>query len=252
MLSGPGRSTVVSGPAASRARSAVTFSPLRVEAKHGERETVQARRQVVEESQRLGIGPVEVVDRQRDGALVGEVVEQPVEAVQHRERAIGRGQRPRVAGRGEQRLRERRGALEQAVALGARDLRDDGLEQLPHAAVGEVALELAGPRAQAREARLRGGRPDGRPEQARLAEPGRSLRRGRPGRWPSLRLGQRIAELRELALALQKCRRESRSPRQVTASATGRVTLSGESIVPIQATLCRLVGVHVPTPSARA
>ena len=67
----------------------------RVRGEDGEREAVQARRQVVEESQRLRVGPVEVVDEQRDRALVGEVVEQPVEAVQHRERRC----RPRAAPR---------------------------------------------------------------------------------------------------------------------------------------------------------
>ena len=136
--------------------------------KHRERETVQPWREVVDEAQRLGVGPMDVVDRQGNRALVGDVVHQPVEPVEHRERAIGGGKRRRIAGQREQRLRERRGAVEQPVPLLLRHPRDGGLEELPDRAVREVALELGGSRPQAREPRLPRGLHRG-PQQARLA-----------------------------------------------------------------------------------
>jgi hypothetical protein len=55
-----------------------------------QRKTVEPGRQVVEELQRLGIGPLEVVDHHGHRGLVGEVVDQPVEAVQPRVRSIDR------------------------------------------------------------------------------------------------------------------------------------------------------------------
>ena len=93
------------------------------------------------------------------GRAVGEVVQQPVQAVQHREGTIGGARRRLDASRGEQRFGERRRAVEQTVALGDRETRDDGLQQLPHAAIREVALQLRCSGAQAGEARLIGGLP---------------------------------------------------------------------------------------------
>ena len=66
VLSGRGRSTVVSGAAAEPASSLVAPSPGRVAGEYREPEPVQPGREVVEEPQRLGVGPVEVVDEQRD------------------------------------------------------------------------------------------------------------------------------------------------------------------------------------------
>ena len=89
-LSGRGRSTVVSGAAASR--RAPRCRPRRARrGEHGQRETIQARRQVREEPQRLGVGPVQVVDGQGDRTVGSQVVEQPVETVQNGVRGIGRG-----------------------------------------------------------------------------------------------------------------------------------------------------------------
>ena len=200
MLSGAGRSTVVSGAATRRARSAVSPSARARGREDGDRQALQARGQVGEQAQRLGVGPVQVVHREGHGGVGGQVVEQPVEAVQDRERAVGRGRRQRGGARGEERSREGRGALEQA--LWVRGRRDGRLQQLPHAAVGEVALELAGPRSQAREARL-GGRAGGRPEQARLAQPGRALHEdGLAAPLPGLAQG--MGDRRQLALALEE------------------------------------------------
>ncbi len=166
----------------------------------GDRQALQARGQVGEEAQRLGVRPVQVVHREGHGSVGGQVVEQPVEAVQDGERAVGRGRRQRGGARGEERSRQGRGALEQA--LGVRGRRDGRLQQLPHAAVGEVALELAGPRSEAGEARP-GGRAGGRPEQARLAQPGRALHEDGLAA-PMGGLAQGMGDRRQLALALEE------------------------------------------------
>ncbi len=109
-----------------------------------------------------------------------------------------------VAARGEQRSRQGGGAFEQAVALRRPTFATSGLEQLPHAAVGEVALELVRPRPQAGEPCLL-GRLGRRLEQARLAEPGRRLEEhDLPAAF--LSAAERIAKHRQLVLALQKRR----------------------------------------------
>ena len=75
---------------------------------------------------------------------------------------------------------------------------------MPYAAVGEIVLKLAGPRPETGEARP-GGRLAGRPQQACLAEPSRSLDEDDPATaLPGL--AQRPAELRKLTLALKKRR----------------------------------------------
>jgi hypothetical protein len=118
--------------------------------------------------------------------------------MQDRERAVGR--RRGSVGRGEEGLRQARGTLEQTLALRIRELHNGGLEQLPHAAVREVALELARSRSQTGEARLGRGL-GGRPEQGRLPEPRSRLdEEGPAAALP--RLSQCVAELGELTLAL--------------------------------------------------
>jgi len=195
---------------------------------HGQGKAIQAGGQVVEESQRFRVGPVQVVDGEGHGTLVGQIAEQPVQAVQHAERAIAPERGLRGAGRGEQRLRQGRGALEQTVTIRVRGPRDRGLQQLPHAAEGKIALQLAGPRSKTGEARCGGGLA-GHPEQARLTEPGRGF--DEHDLAPALsRLGQRAAELRKLTLALQKRRRRldchSSSPPLGTAEPSYPVSLS--------------------------
>jgi hypothetical protein len=105
------------------------------------------------------------------------------------------------ASRGEERVRERCGPLEQAVTLGACDPGQGGLQELTHAAVGEVVLELAGAGPQASEASLAGD-PGGRPEQAGLAEARSSLHDHDPA-VPLLGRPHRVRQLAELALTLQ-------------------------------------------------
>ena len=89
-LSGGGRSTRVSGAAARRLTSSAV--PLARAGTRQERhgEPVEPRREEVEEPQRLGVRPVQVVDAERHGRVVGDVVQQPVEPVEHRERVVGR------------------------------------------------------------------------------------------------------------------------------------------------------------------
>jgi hypothetical protein len=159
---------------------------------------------MVEEAKRRRVGPVQVVHEEGDRALVGEVVEQPVEAVRHREGAVGRRARA-VLRPPEQRLGQRRGAAEEPLPPRPVGPRHDRLEELTHAAVGEVSLELAGPRPQAREP-MGDRRVRRRPEKARLAEARRSLHEDHPA-GTGLGVRQRVVELRELTLALQKCRR---------------------------------------------
>ena len=98
-------------------------------------------------------------------------------------------------------LGDRGGALEQTLTFGLGCLRHGGLEQLAHATVGEVALELVGPGAQARDARP-GGNVRGRAQQAGLAEPGGTLHKDQPAAaLPGI--AQCAAELGELPLTLE-------------------------------------------------
>ena len=69
------------------------------------------------------------------------------------------------------RTRECRGTGQQS---GARRAGNRRLEQLPHYPVGEVALQLAGPRAQSMHANRPGSRV-GCADQPRLADPRRAL-----------------------------------------------------------------------------
>ena len=116
-LNGAGRSTVASGLAARRVNS-VDLAPLRVDAKTATRRPSRRGREVIEEAQRLRVGPVQVVDGEGDRRAVGEVVQEPVQAVQHREGAISESRRQLDARGAEERLGERRRTLEQAVGSG--------------------------------------------------------------------------------------------------------------------------------------
>jgi hypothetical protein len=101
--------------------------------------------------------PAALMSSLSDRPAVGEVVEQPIEPVQHREGEIRRTRRQLDAGRGEERLGEGCCAFEKMVTLRDGGRHDRRFEQLPHAAVGEVALQLAGTGTKAGEACLIGG-----------------------------------------------------------------------------------------------
>jgi hypothetical protein len=168
---------------------------------------------------------VEVVDGEGHGTLVGQIAEEPVQAVEHGEGAIVPERGLPGADGGEQGLRERRGALEQPLALRVRDSRDHRLEQLPHAAVGEVLLELTGARPEAGETG-RDGVLAGRPEQACLAKAGGGLDQDELSA-ALLRRVQGIIQLGELVLAFQK-RRRSLDFHSTSQPAYVAVIISGE------------------------
>ncbi|HEX5780752.1 MAG TPA: hypothetical protein VFX80_02460 [Solirubrobacteraceae bacterium] len=114
---------------------------------------------------------MQVVDREREWAALGEVRCKPVEAVQHGEGGVlARGhavQMPYV----EQRPSEPGGPVEERVAVVARRARDDRLEELAHEAEGKRLLELAAAPSEHTEA-ASGGSLARPPEQARLADSG--------------------------------------------------------------------------------
>ncbi len=125
--------------------------------------------------------------------------------MQHREGAIRRVGRLLHADRGEKRFGESRRAREQLVVASRAPARDDGLQQLPHAPVREVALELCGARSETGEAGVGRG-VTRRSQETRLAEPGRSF--DDQNLTATLcGVGERVAEHAELVLSLQQCRR---------------------------------------------
>ena len=137
--------------------------------RHEDRLALEAPRQVGEEAQRGAVAPVQVVDGQHERLLGGQVERHPVEPVQRGERHVAIGGRLRCA---EDRGRRRRRAGQRA--LGARPVGDHGLEQLPHDAERELALELR-PAARQHQRAVPGGPSPGVGEQRALADPGRTL-----------------------------------------------------------------------------
>ncbi len=105
------------------------------------------------EAQRRRVGPVGVVEQQHERPLGGEVGDQPVERVEHRERRVGRGlrrwapPRPRRSGRGRDargRLAGRARAPPRTSAVGRLPrLARRRSQQLPRDAVAVVVLQLA-------------------------------------------------------------------------------------------------------------
>jgi hypothetical protein len=118
----------------------------------GDGKLCQPLREVQQEAQRRLVAPVGVVDRQQRGPALGQVGHQPVQAVQQGEHVlfapVPAG--PRAV---QQRFGERRGARQQALALGCRCAGHDRLEQLQRDAEGELALQLAARRRQQLHAR---------------------------------------------------------------------------------------------------
>ncbi len=138
------------------------------------RQPLEPAGEVAEPAERGAVGPVEVVDREHRRLLVRDVRREPVEAVQRRERRVDLVARPLdEARRLEQRRRERRRAREELLAPRGRRGRDQRLEELPHDAEREVALELAAPRGE--DAHPAGGRSADGGEEPRLADPGGAL-----------------------------------------------------------------------------
>ena len=141
---------------------------------HDEREwqILKPRHQEGQEAQRRRVGPVRVVDGDQQRRRGGEVRAQPVQAVQHRERAVQRLARS-SPGRRARQAEQARGfagrTLEEIVACRRRGVGQGGLEQLADHAEREVPLELASAGAQhARPRRL--GRSPRRRDHGRLAD----------------------------------------------------------------------------------
>ena len=175
-------------------------------------------------AQRLGIGPVRVVDGDQQPAALGQVRTHPVQPVQHtllvqrRRRRLEAERRGRARGRtGEQRAAapcSRRGQL--------------GLEQPADHAQGELALEQAGARMQDPHA---GGLGlcAGQLDHARLADPRLALDDHDATR-ARLRARERIGEHGRLGLALQQIpdrrlhwRKPRVDPRSEQATPSGRI-----------------------------
>ena len=128
--------------------------------------------EVVQEPQRRSIGPVRVIDGEQQRSALGEVRRQPVEPVQRRKGAIrrrcGGGYGPQHAGAHCRRPFEERRPNVGPCSVQRR------LEQLPHDAVGEVALEVVTSRNQGLHPSVQRERAD-RADELRLADARRPL-----------------------------------------------------------------------------
>ena len=170
---------------------------------HRDREPLDPLREEGEEAQRVPVDPVAVVDEHEERRLVGEVDDQPVEAVQRLEARVA-AVLPRRA-----REQSRRGTGGARERIGRRVERR--LEQLAHHAERERLLELGAGRVERRQARLLGRRAR-RARQHRLADPGRPLDQRQRSR-ARARLRESVATGRKLALPLeQRCGRSPRHP----------------------------------------
>ena len=114
---------------------------------HQDGQPLHPRQQVGEPAQRRQVGPVQVVEHEHERPARGEVRGQPIETVQRRQRRVT----VRIAGepRGlEERRRQCGSASEQLGPFLCGHGDEQRLEQLPHHAIGERALELGAARTQ--------------------------------------------------------------------------------------------------------
>jgi hypothetical protein len=131
-----------------------------------QRQVVDPPSQIGEHLQRGAVGPLRVVDHERERALLGEGRAQPQHAVGDQHRRVCAGDVPPK----QQRAGQGRGPVDQLRALGVGLLAQRGLEQRAHDAEGEVALQGARLGAAHETAGLGGGQ-GGVLQQGRLAEP---------------------------------------------------------------------------------
>ena len=151
---------------------------------------------------------MQVVDRQHQWLVLGDVQRHPVEAVQDRERGVDGGGVARRSGSDANTARAGAAAPGQRAARAA-SARPARLEQLAHDAERELALELAGPRHQRRRAAV-GGLAARLDQQAVLPTPaGPSI---------SSRVHQLRLELSQLALAFYQVRGGHPAQLEATAS----------------------------------
>jgi hypothetical protein len=183
-----------------------------------ERHALKPVQQEPEPAQRRGVRPLRVVDQQQSRAGASQIGGKPVEAVQHRERIAAP---PAVWYRcaREHALGQPAGASQELASPLLAGREEDRLEELPHDAEGEVALELG--RAGAQHLQILRGL-SRRGEQTRLPDPRRPFDDRRGALTPSRR-GAQARELLELALPLHE-RRLYHLPLERTFPGMGRKT----------------------------
>ena len=160
---------------------------------HGQ--ALEPAQQVGEEPQRAGVAPLQVVDGEQQRTVGGQVDRQPVEAVQHREGAVGTlvccvGVRVEHTGGRRCGTGEQRGT--------SRGVGEGGFEQLADRPEAELALHLAAARVERRHAVL-GRHPLRLAEQAALPDAGRPFDQGEPA-LPRPGLLEAVAQLGQLAV----------------------------------------------------
>ena len=179
---------------------------------HRDRQPLDALREEGQEAQRVPVDPVAVVDQHEQRRLVGEVDDQPVQAVERLEARIC-ALLPVVA-----REQARRGTGGAGERIG-RSV-EGRLEQLAHHAERERLLELRPRRLERRQTGVLGRRAR-RTRQLGLADPGRSLDQRERSR-ACARLREPVATGRKLALPLeQSCGRSARHPSDDTRAPAG-------------------------------
>ena len=165
-------------------------------------EVLAARGELDQQADRLGVGPVEVVDDQDQRPLAAEVDHEPVQGVDQR-RLAAAGERLLDGLAAEQhRLGQRRAALERRRARRRRRVPDPALEQPQHDAEREVALEHAAGRLQHRHVPF-AREPRGRAQQPRLAEPSRGADE-HDAAAPVAGGGDRLGQRADLGVALEQ------------------------------------------------
>ena len=171
-----------------------------------QRESLHAMGEERDVAQRRRVAPVGVVEQDQKRRALGEIRGQPVEAVEQRPLRVGALGHARLAREAEQRGGEARCPVEDAFARAPRHPREWRLEELPHDAECEIALEVEASCAQHGE-RAVGFRP-GFFQKPSLADPGQPL--DEQDRSPSfLGLVARAAYRRELSFALEQSPRFS-------------------------------------------
>jgi EmrB/QacA subfamily drug resistance transporter len=161
---------------------------------------MDGRGQRVGAPKRRQIAPVQVVDGQEERPVRRDVRGQPVEAVQGRQRRVG----VRLLGQPggiEEGLRQAGGPAEKRRSLVRRQRGEEGLEESPHDAEGERALELGAPRAEHLHPGLL-AKGLGPPHEGGLADAGRPFDGPEPA---AVRCGADARlEAGQLAVALEK------------------------------------------------
>jgi hypothetical protein len=173
--------------------------PRRVGKDDEHRQPVEPPRQVEQPVEARQVDPLRIVDQERRRPRLGEVGEQPEEAVAG---LGGVDRRPPGRDEAERRRRQCRRAGEQPLTLRPVGPRHGALEQLPADPEALRRLELTPTRPQHRRPRPRRDLP-GRRQERRLADPRVALDQDQPSRPPARHLDPGSEPL-ELELTLQQ------------------------------------------------